>query len=98
MAPGGLSGQSLKVSDEGKNWKEDLHCWPSIMRAGIAKKPIRPKVGQLGNVGQGRRNSALLSKLRPHTKGYLIKADIYLNCAREIAADGEGKLLRQCNK
>ena len=32
------------------------------------------------------------------SKGYLIKADVYLNCAREIAAEGEGKLARQCNK
>ena len=34
------------------------------------------------------------------TKGYLIKADadVYLNCAREIAANGEGNLARQRNK
>jgi len=33
-----------------------------------------------------------------HSKGNLLQPDIYLKCAREIAADGEGKLARQRNK
>ena len=35
---------------------------------------------------------------RTECKGYLIKADVYLNFECEIAADGEGKLARQRNK
>ena len=33
-----------------------------------------------------------------HSKGNLLQPDIYLKCAREIAADGEGELVWQRNK
>ena len=45
---------------------------------------------------QNLRDTLLQWRWRP--KGNLFKPDIYLKCAREIAADGEGEHARQCNK